>query len=259
MAQINFLKEVMAFHRYAISNAVTGNERHLWWALFFLFNERAVGKAWPDDFVSFSNKQLLAHLPYSEDSLDLARKNLAKRGIIAYKPGRKNKLCPQYQMRYFFAEPDASGQPVENVPQFTGNIGGNMPDNVPGSASGKMLGNVVPYPSGNLGGNIQDIPLNLNYTQDKYIHTFSGYDDAWRTSASARGAVAQRIIDKWEGDPSGGFDMHGAIVYYLEQEMTPDTIERVLANCSAACYADAHLETEAVCLGLIPDPCVQNL
>lgn len=251
MAQINFVKEVMAFHRYAISNAVTGNERHLWWALFFLFNDRAAGKEWPEGFVSFSNKQVLAHLPFSEDSLDLARKNLAKRGVITYKPGRKNKLCPQYQLHYFSIEADTDRQPTEIVPHFAGNIGGRMPGTVPGN----IPGNNHPYPTGNT----TDILLNINNNQEKYIHTFSSYDSAWRTSACARRAVAQRIINKWKGDLAGGFDVHGAIVYYLEQDMTPETIEQVLANCSAARYMEAHLENEAIYRGLIPDPCVQSL
>lgn len=241
MSQVNFVREAKAFHSYANSNAVTSNERHLWWALFFMFNENAHGTDWPDGFLSFSNKQTLAHLPYSEDSLDIARKKLAKRGLIEYKPGRKNTLCPRYKLNYLTIQDDTRQADEANVPFFAGNTGGNMP------------GNLYLYARGNTSGRPTDIPINLYETLND-IQNDSGYDSAWRSSGRARGAVAQRIINNWGGDKSGGFDIHGDIVYYLEQGMTPATIEKVLGGCESARYVSNHLEAEAIWEGIIDDP-----
>lgn len=237
MAQVNFIRETLAFHRYAKAQSVTGNERHLWWALLFLFNDAASCSDWPDGFLSFSNKQLLAELPYSEDSLSDARRKLAKRGIIEYKPGRKNTLCPRYKMIYLTASDAPCGQPVEKVPEYAGNSQGNNKGNI----------------AATIRGNSTNITLNP-YGNPDNSHTDSCYDSAWRTSERVRAAVAQRILNRWGGDCSGGFDIHGDLVYYLSQGMTPETIERVLSDCGHAAYVDKHLETEAIDLGLIVDP-----
>lgn len=237
MAQVNFIEEMKAFHRFANANMVTANERLLWQALFFILNDLASGKEWPDDMVSISNKQLLGHLPYGEDSLIRARKNLAKRRLIQYKPGKKNTLCPHFKLMYFAATEESYPQNVDKVPIFAGNMGDNT----------------IGYPrrngQGNTTGNLRVIPINLNNTIRRYTQTIS-FDNAWRTSASARSAVAQRILDQWGGDKRGGFDSHRCIVEYLEKGMTPEQIVDTLKNCGEARFLPFHLHTEALPLGV---------
>lgn len=247
MAQVNFMKELFAFHIYAKAKSLSLAEFGLWWALFYLFNEAANGTEWPEGFLSFSNKEVLAQARFGEDTLIRARKTLAKRGIIDYKQGRKNKLCPQYRMNYLTVASESYPQAVDNVPQFASNMRGNI--------AGYIRGNPADNTGDNRQGNGTDIPLNLNVSVSKPFHTDCGYDGAWRTSARVRNAVAQRILDKWDGDKSGGFDIHYDLVDAMEYYgMSPATIERVLQNCDSAVFVHDHLETAAIDLRLIPDP-----
>ena len=243
MAQVNFMKELFAFHIFAKAKSLTLAEFGLWWALFYLFNNAADGNEWPEDFLSFSNKEVLAESRFGEDTLIRARKGLVKHGIIEYKEGRKNKLCPRYKLMYLSAAREGCPQAGDNVPDSAGNGTGNI--------AGYIRGNIPRNPAGKAGGNSADIPINLNGTQT--THTYSGYDNAWRMSERARNAVAQRILDGWNGYIGRGYDLHGELVYYMEMGMTPQIIERVMQGCGHACLVENHLEAEAIDLGLIVD------
>lgn len=237
MAQINFVEQMLAFHRYSISNNIRSNERLLWYELFFLFNDLAHGNEWPDGMVSISNKQLLGSLPYGEDSLLRARKNLAKQGLIQFKPGRKNKLCPHYQLVYFPSRKASYPQPVDKVPIWAGNPLDNM--------SGNAAYNI----SSNTQRNTQVIPLNQRELQTD-SHTDCCYDNAWRTSARVRNAVAQRIISQWGGDRTGGDDIHFDLVDYMERGMTPEAITGVMNGCEHGYWVRNHLHSAALELGI---------
>lgn len=241
MAIVNYVRESRAFIRYASDNSVTGNERLLWYALFEEFNDRAQGVNWPDGFISISNRRLLSWLPFSEDSLIKARNRLAQRGIIKYKPGQKNTQNPMYRLLYFSTVTQSYPQDTESNPQIAGNTQGNMQ----GNQQGNMPGNVP--------GNMPGINVNLNVAQNVASngasHTYCN-DDAWRTSARVRYAVAQRILDGYQGDKTFGSDVHWDIVEYLEKGMTPDRIASVLEDCAEARYIPMHLHTEALAMGI---------
>lgn len=237
MCKVNFVEQILAFHKFAVSYNIHGNERLLWYELFFLFNDLAHGNEWPEGMVSVSNKQLLGVLPYGEDSLLRARKNLSKLGLIQYKPGRKNTLCPHYQLVYFPSRKESYPQAVDNVPESAGNPRGNTPDNRPYNMPG------------NTGGNTRVIPLNQRETQTE-SHTDCCYDNAWRTSARARSAVAQRIINQWGGDRTGGDDIHFDLVDYMEKGMTPETITQVMNGCEHGYWVRFHLHSQALELGI---------
>ena len=158
MAFVNFVKESIAFMEYASDNGLTGNERLLWYALFHIMNQRADGSDWPDDMVKVSNKRLLSFLPYSEDALVSARNRLAQRGIIKYKPGKRNAESPEYALVYFHPELSTVSTQNSNVYPFSaGNIRGNIGGNVQGNMRGNIGGNVQGNPRGNIGGNMGDI------------------------------------------------------------------------------------------------------
>lgn len=240
MASVNYVRENIAFIEYASDNNVTANERLLWYALLHIFNMRAEGTCWPDGLIPVSNKRLLSFLPYKEDSLFEARNRLAQRGIIKYKAGQKNTQNPMYAMVYFSIS--GASNPI---------LAGNMQGNIPGNVQGNMQGNI----QGNVPGNDPDIykpnvVVNLTQTQ---THTQYGNDDAWRTSARVRGAVAQRILDGWSGRRDGYSDAHFDVCEYLSMGMTPDQISSTLKDCPLASLIPNHLHTQAVFLGIEKD------
>ena len=48
---VNFIREYTRFMEYAVDEKVTASERLLWHALFYIFNTRADGNDWPEDFI----------------------------------------------------------------------------------------------------------------------------------------------------------------------------------------------------------------
>jgi len=241
MASVNYVRENIAFIEYASDNNVTANERLLWYALLHILNMRAEGTCWPDGLIPVSNKRLLSFLPFKEDSLFEARNRLAQRGIIKYKAGQKNTQNPMYAMVYFST--GGASNPI---------IAGNMPGNVQGNVPGNIQGNM----QGNQGGSLPDIynkpNVVVNLTQTN-THTQYSNDDAWRTSARVRGAVAQRLLDAWKGGRDDYSDAHFDVCEYLSMGMTPDQIGDTLKDCPLASLIPNHLHTQAVFLGIEKD------
>lgn len=103
MAQINYVREHMAFIEYATDKGLTGNERTFWYALIHLMNRQANGVDWPEGFVSVSNKRLLALVPFGENKIPAIRNRLKQVGLIDFRPGSRNARAPEYQMHYLTA------------------------------------------------------------------------------------------------------------------------------------------------------------
>jgi hypothetical protein len=124
---------------------------------------------------------------------------------------------------------------------------GNMPGNMQGNAGGNIPGNMK--------GNTRGKPSDISYKPNASVNTpendtHTQYDEAWRTSARVRGAVAQRLLDAWEGQRDGYSDAHFDICEYLAIGVTPEQIAAALKDCALASFIPNHLHTLAVFLGL---------
>ena len=174
MPFVNYVKEHTAFIEYAADNGLRPNEILVWEALFHIMNQRANGNYWPDGFIRVKNDRLLTYAPIGFDSLSRARNALAQRGLIAYKPGKRNTDVPMYELHYLTAavNPQLHDEPADNpadkshysacCPQFADNIGGNMRDNIGGNMRD------------NIGGNMGYQYININ---NKRNETYTDDDD----------------------------------------------------------------------------------
>lgn len=125
MPIVNYVQENEAFIEYAADNGLTANEILVWHALFHIMNQRANGKYWPDGFIRIKNDRVLLYSTIKFDAMARARNSLAQRGLIAFKPGKKNADIPMYEMHYLTAaqspilhdaDEDAVENPVHNSP-----------------------------------------------------------------------------------------------------------------------------------------------
>ena len=177
MPFVNYVKENIAFIEYAADNNLRPNEILVWQALFHIMNQRSNGNYWPDGFIRVKNDRLLTYAPIGFDSLSRARNALAQRGLISYKPGKKNSEVPMYEMHYLTAvnNPQLHDEPVDNpvdnsvypvvYPQFADNMGGNI--------QGNIRGNI----RDNMGGKLSHQNINLNNTERKPKETLIDDDE----------------------------------------------------------------------------------
>ena len=107
MSKVNYVREMEGFAAWAEANSLSGSERLLWQALFHLFNARAYGDDWPEGYVEFKNRDLVAASGLSRVTVLRTRIRLAERGIIDFIPG-DGSVHTAYKMRYISVE----GAPV---------------------------------------------------------------------------------------------------------------------------------------------------
>ena len=155
MPIVNYVREHTRFIEYASDEHLTASERLLWYALMHIFNQRAQGNVWPDEFIRISNDRLLTYLPMKFDTMAAARNGLKQRGLIEVSRGEKNKFSPSYRMNYFYPQyvspaTDADGE--TSYPKKSDYIGGNIGDNTGGNIGGNI--------GDNTGGNMGDIYIN---------------------------------------------------------------------------------------------------
>lgn len=177
MPFVNYVKENIAFIEYAADNNLRPNEILVWQALFHIMNQRSNGNYWPDGFIRVKNDRILTYAPIGFDSLSRARNALAQRGLISYKPGKKNAEVPMYELHYLTAvnNPQLHDAPVDNsvdnsfypvcYPQFADNMMGNTGDNMRGNTGG------------NVGGKLSHQYINLNNTEGKPKETYIDDDE----------------------------------------------------------------------------------
>ncbi len=277
MVRVNYVRECRAFQAAAGERQITANEVVLWHAMFELFNRKAEGDRWPEGFIPFSNAQLLALTPFgSGDSgteiLRRAREKLVKRGLIRYKPGQRRSRMPEYSLVYFCAEPLPAEAPpmTESAPQT--NAGHES-----GAAGGarRVGGKALSHPEGRDRVRPYDLPPN-QYADRNHIHTppdkggfhpraaegspapgpssaARGYDLGWKTSARARGAVAQRLLDRYRGRLDTA-DPWGDLCELMAGGLPPDVIE--LALPTRPCFSGlvARLRALTLCRSIVPKP-----
>ena len=250
MPFVNYVKEHNAFIEYAADNGLRPNEILVWESLFHIMNQRANGNYWPDGFIRVKNDRLLTYAPIGFDSLSRARNALAQRGLISYKPGKKNADIPMYELHYLTAvsnpqpQGDIVDNPVDNsfytgfYPQFADNMGYNMGGNMGDISINNTDIETVPQrkpqeihtQDGNYGEYSTSRARAQGYIgTDGEMHP-SRYDSAWATSKRARGAVAQRLIDGFPGDPLP-YDEHARLMKEMENGVAPEAIEDIAKSC----------------------------
>lgn len=145
MPIVNYVREHTRFMEYASDEHLSSSERLLWYALMHIFNQRAQGNVWPDEFIRINNDRLLAYCPVKYDTMAAARNSLKQRGLIEYIQGEKNKKSPSYRMNYFYPQYVApeTEKDGESYPKKSDYIGGYMGDNMgckPGVTRGDTSG-----------------------------------------------------------------------------------------------------------------------
>lgn len=242
MAIVNYVREHMRFIEYASDEHVSTSERLLWYALMHIFNQRAQGNVWPDEFIRINNDRLLSYCGMKFDTMAEARNRLRQRGLIEFTKGERNKIAPAYRMIYFYPQYIAPNTEQDGFyPEKSDYLGDYLGDNLGGNLGG------------NLGDNLGDIYINNTEsnteTKREYSHThgdmqgtaprvrvreYTGldgerhparFDAAWRTSERVRGSVAQRILDALPFETESGSEIHGRIVRALELGVYPELIE----------------------------------
>lgn len=193
MPIVNYVREHIRFMEYATDEHLTSSERLLWYALMHIFNQKAQGKVWPDEFIRISNDRLLTYCPMKYDTIAAARNSLRQRGLIEFTKGEKNKKSPAYRMIYFFPEYVAQDteQDGECYPKNSEYIGGNM--------GGNSGGNIGYNMGGNSGGNIGD--FNINYTMGNLYRTqrdFEDDDEEDEESSRARARAREEVRAAWK-------------------------------------------------------------
>ncbi|MDI9520104.1 MAG: hypothetical protein QM308_02975 [Bacillota bacterium] len=277
MPRVNYVVECREFQKFAVKNRLTANEFMLWHALFELFNREAKGAWWPDDYLTLANSVVLAQTSFGAgdsacDILFRARKGLVKHGLIRYRKGKRNALMPQYAMNYFSVEKEE-------------NLNENGAENAPASLdkyekiefdAGKTLVKEAAEPLGKPPAKALKNPINLNTDgKPETLHTVPAggksdaekrnsaslleilrdlpdgllFDSAWQTSAKARGAVAQRLLDSYEGEVDSP-DAWDDLCEVMRRGLPPDAILRImpfrpvfsqlLASLRALCHVSVH-------------------
>ncbi|HSK69171.1 MAG TPA: hypothetical protein VLA21_07900 [Candidatus Limnocylindria bacterium] len=285
MARVNYVRECRAFQRFACGKGLTANEVVLWHALFELFNLEARGGDWPDGFVPLTNARVLSLTTFGSgdsgcETLRRARERLARHGLIRYRRGRRQQTPPAYALVYFHADtgdaPDAHCEthsdapaPTTSSPRDPRRGNGNPAEE--GSRAGEALGKPLGDTMGNPQGSPLDIPINLKGNQDPnpVVHTHppgerrcgeaaaappgdfpdeggGAFDAAWRTSAKARGAVAQRLIGRYEGLMDAR-DAWGSLCELMEGGMPPERILREMPTRPTMNRLVARLRALALC------------
>ena len=243
MSQINFVAEFRAIMEACRRDSVPGRTRLLWIALFYLANDRAREDEqtgaweWPDDFFPVNNAELATHCPLEKRAILEARNRLKQMGVIDFKAG-DNALKPaKYRFRYLTCD-----QWCKNAPQHAPQ---EVPQHAPQGAPNYININrdIRVNPKEN------DTHTDVNHIihragagarrQDTEVYkTAEGetkpcrFDWAFKTSDRARMAVAQRILDRFDGELDSE-NAHFRICEMLHDGMEPEIFEDEIGKYSS--------------------------
>lgn len=227
MATVNYIRENLAFMEYACDEGLTANERLLWYALFHIMNGKSNGSQWPEGLVPITHKKLLSLVPFGEDSLVAARNKLKQRGLIDFKPGKRNAAPPMYRLCYFCAEMPAERQEdTGSYPEISGNAPGNTWVNTQGNAPGNTWGNMPGETSG----------IIINYKSSGRVNrTPNAYAedvDAAAEQARARQAQVQRVFREQFGRDALPAEAQQIVQAAADLGFGPDITEQAIARAA---------------------------
>ena len=100
MAKVNYISEQEGFALWASANRLTPRERLLWHALFHVFNGHASGDVWPEGYIEIRMHELEEQTGLGRDTIESARADLVKRGLIGYRSGDANRTPASYRLHY---------------------------------------------------------------------------------------------------------------------------------------------------------------
>ncbi len=258
MPRINYIAEIRAFAAFASRSRLTANEFVLWHALLEMFNQESCGAHWPDGWLPVANARLLAQTTFGAgdsacDRMRRAREGLQRHGLIRYKPGRKGSLMPRYCLNYLSVEPAsrAPTAPCETNPPAANPAPGTQasPPAIAETNPAASASHRVPNPDGNgtqNQGHTQPVPGGTRGRPP-------AFDEGWRTSARARGAVAQRLLDAYGGiiDTT---DAWGGLCEVMEGGLSPEVILGVMPTRPRFSLLIARLRALALALSLPSKP-----
>lgn len=99
--KVNYIAELNRFQRFAMDEELSGYAMLLWHTLMGLFNDRGEGDEWPES-IRVGTRKMLAFFPFSQDTLERARIELAEAGRIVYTPGTRGERA-EYRLILFEA------------------------------------------------------------------------------------------------------------------------------------------------------------
>lgn len=269
MPIISYINECKAFCEYASEEKLSDNEVVLWHALFNLVNQRATSNHWPEAFLPLTNAKVLSMTPWGSgnsavEKLRRTRDRLIQRGLIAYEAGERRKRAPMYQLRYF-CPMDAKGFTPQNMVNGVGNTEGNR--------EGNGVGNGVDIKEKDQDRNPDPVPTHSvkpvvpdsaregaagwpkgglvrpgGYKRADGTVGVCRFDQGWETSGKARGAIAQRLMDSFDGDNDIS-DLWTRLCELMEDGLPPEVIEDVMPGFQRASLLLARLNTLYMVLG----------
>ncbi len=267
MPIISYVNECKAFCEYASEERLSDNEVVLWHALFNLVNQRATSNHWPEAFIPLTNAKVLSMTPWGSgnaavEKLRRTRDRLIQRGVIDYEPGERRKRAPMYQLKYFCPGDDGSfthTNMVNSVCKGVGNGEGNdvgkgvdikdkdldrnpdldvtyIQEAAPGRAreeAARQYG-MKPRPGG--------------YKRADGTVGACRFDQGWQTSEKARGAIAQRLMDGWDGEMDTD-NLWGQLCELMQDGLPPEVIEDAMQGYKRAGTLLARLNALYMALG----------
>ena len=246
MCKVNFLDEFRSIMRYASQNGLSLRERMFWIALFYTANDRAVYNEnakiyeWPDGFFPVSHNELYLYSGLDKRAVDTLRNQLKQRGVIDFVKGEKNKRLPTYKLNYISLRVGYKTVPNDVPNSVPNNVPNNVPNDVPNSVPKEP-----PLPK--LEKNHCDIGSKKTDIQ--------AYDDHWRSSARARAATAQIIVDEIRslGPAYGARNLYDAVLGAMDEGVSPEEILQAAREHGAQAFSgelylltQRHRTTKAV-------------
>lgn len=245
MPIVNYIREHEWFIEYAANEGLTPNDIALYDAILRQVNRRAEGNYWPDDFTRIRNDVLLLYCRMGFDAMARSRNKLKQKGIIDFIPGNRNSEAPAYKIEYKCLERESYPQGAGVYPFSADKSTGKNADKTTDKSTDKPTDKSADIYKDYTG---ESIP-NQN---GEYTHTFSygdsnsagargrlaetyvdsagnvqkcRFDGAFLTSDRARAAVAQRILDRFDGTNDTAGNPHTRLCDWMKDGMPPEILE----------------------------------
>ena len=280
MCQVNFIEEFNSFIQFAKDNVLSAQERSFWMALFYVcngwamrhYNPQTKTADWPDDFIVVTNEEIYLLSNLNKKAILTVRNRLKQRGLIDFKQGIGNTGAkPMYKLRYLSLEVGG-----KNAPNYAPNYGPNYGPNYAPNYGPNSFPTMAPTPAQdsyyiNINNNInkdvnQNVPTHTNNINgNEGVRVREGYmgldnqlrparyDNAFMFSARARGAIAQRLLDAFDGDQATE-NAHECLCELMSWGMPPELIEDAMEGQSTTIGWCSRLKALAAVMGYADEP-----
>ncbi len=248
MPIVNYIREHEWFIEFAADEGLTPNDVALYDAILYFVNRRAEGNDWPEDFIRIRNDRLLTYCHMGFDAMARSRNKLKQKGVIDFLNGDRNREAPAYKLLYKCLD-KSYPQNGGGYPQKTDNNVGKSADKTTDKYTGKSADKGEDK-SADIILNYRDIDTGNQNKRDGETHIvkagvsnagargrlsqtyldFSGeerpcrFDNAFQISDKARMAVAQRILNQFDGEMDCE-NAHQTLSEYLHDGMPPEIME----------------------------------